>query len=191
MAQIAVGADWEKMWAPYDEATYSTVLQHISPKDIVLEIGAGDFRLARRLSLATTGVYAIERQKVLLEDYAVNLPANCYVIDGDARKVPFPAGITTAVLLMRHCRHLACYWRKLTAISCQKLITNARWGMGVEIIDLKTIRRPFQTIKLGWYACWCGGTGFVPGDATTITDRVMDKIWEVSACPACSMNGLC
>ncbi len=173
------------MWAPYDEATYVAVLQQISPDDIVLEIGAGDFRLARRIAARAKHVVAIERRQSLLDNYGINLPANCHVLAGDARVVPFPFDVTTAVLLMRHCQRVGHYWRKLLAVSCQRLITNARWGLDVEVIDLRETRQPFQTISLGWYACWCGQTGFVPGDTAAINDRVMGKIWQVQGCPAC------
>jgi glycerol kinase len=39
---------WEQLWAPYDESTYQAVLAAIGPEDILLEIGAGDLRLAIR-----------------------------------------------------------------------------------------------------------------------------------------------
>ncbi len=41
-------AAWEAMWAPYDEATYGAALAQIAADDVVLDIGAGDLRLARR-----------------------------------------------------------------------------------------------------------------------------------------------
>ncbi len=41
---------WEARWAPYDEATYAAVLAAIRPDDVVLDIGAGDLRLARRMA---------------------------------------------------------------------------------------------------------------------------------------------
>lgn len=182
----AQGEDgWEWLWAPYDQTTYSAVLEHISSDDVVLEIGAGDFRLARQMAKQTRHVYAVERQKNLLEN-VVDLPDNCQVIAGDARWVPFPKGITAAVLLMRHCTHLALYWCKLTLVSCSKLITNARWGMGVEVIDLQSPRISYEAVGLGWYACWCGHTGFLPGEASAITEAMMDKVWEVSECPSCA-----
>jgi hypothetical protein len=61
---------------------------------------------------------------------------NLVVIHGDARYVAFPNGITTAVLLMRHCTHFDLYVKKLQAVGCRTLITNARWRSGVEVIDL-------------------------------------------------------
>ena len=56
-ASLGVGPDpldpWERMWAPYDEATYAAVLAAVGPDDILLEIGAGDLRLARRLAIVS------------------------------------------------------------------------------------------------------------------------------------------
>ena len=177
---------WEWVWAPYDVMTYEAVMEHIRPRDIVLEIGAGDLRLARKIARHAHQVYAIECQPTLLENAAADLPANCHVITGDARWTPFPKDVTTAVLLMRHCSHLALYWTKLTAVSCSRLITNARWGMGVEAIDLQDIRSPYKALSMGWYACCCGNTGFVPGRAEKLTGAIMDTVWEVRDCPACT-----
>ena len=42
-----VAGDWELHWAPYDPATYQMVLEQLLPDDVVLDIGAGDLRLAR------------------------------------------------------------------------------------------------------------------------------------------------
>ena len=177
---------WEWMWSPYDAATYTAVLEEIAPDDIVLDIGAGDLRLTRQIALRARKVYAIERNNTLFENLKADLPANCQIIAGDGRWVAFPEGLTVAVLLMRHCTHLLWYWSKLTAVSCRKLITNARWGMGVEVIDLQTPRIPYKSILMGWYACWCGNKGFIPGQAENLTDTLLNKIWEVNACPACA-----
>lgn len=187
---------WEWMWAPYDASTYAAVLEQISSADIVLDIGAGDFRLARQIAQRARWVYAIEREQSLLDNLKADLRGNCTIIAGDARWVPFPRGVTTAVLLMRHCTHLAWYWKKLMAISCPRLITNARWGMGIEVIDLTSPRYPYQSLSIGWYACSCGSKGFVPGQVEQLTQENMDLIWEVNTCPACfnnqiSHNGCC
>jgi len=181
---------WEWMWSPYDDTIYAAVLEQIAPNDIVLEIGAGDFRLARQIAHRAQRVYAIERKKALLENLEADLLANCHVIAGDGRWLPFPKEVTIAVLLMRHCTHLFWYWTKLTAVSCPKLITNARWGMDVEVIDLSGPRVPYETLSMGWYACWCGNTGFIPGQAEQLTGTMMDTIWEVNTCPACVNTGL-
>jgi hypothetical protein len=179
---------WEWMWAPYDAATYTAVLDQIAAGDVVLEIGAGDFRLARQIAQRARRVYAIEREQTLLDNLEADLPGNCTVIAGDARWVPFPHEITAAVLLMRHCTHLAWYWNKLVAVSCPRLITNARWGMGVEVIDLTAPRYSYQSVSMGWYACSCGSTGFVPGQVEQMTQPILDMIWEVNACSACFNN---
>jgi hypothetical protein len=177
---------WEWRWAPYDEPTYQAVLDQIRPDDRVLEIGAGDLRLARRLAQHAQQVYAIEIQLPLLRLGTPKRPNNLQVIRGDAQKVDFPEGITVGVLLMRHCTHLRLYWRKLKAAGASRLITNARWRMGVETIDLTAPRMPFREVKLGWYTCWCGGVGFVPGLPALVTSSVLEKMHEVTNCPHCS-----
>ena len=110
---------WEKRWAPHDEATYQVILNAIQPDDIVLEIGAGDLRLARRLAALAREVYAIELQLPLLTPLRPHSSSSSHPICafwGDARTLPFPEGITTGVLLMRHCTHFRLYWAKLTKI---------------------------------------------------------------------------
>jgi hypothetical protein len=176
---------WEMMWAPYDEPTYTAVLEQIRPDDIVLEIGAGDLRLARRIARRARRILAIERNIELIDRPDLDMPANFQVIGGDARWIPFPQDISVAVLLMRHCSSLAWYWSKLMGTRCERLITNARWGLGIETVDLTTNRLPFETVHMGWYACRCGGTGFLPGEAERINYHVLNMIWEVDRCPAC------
>ena len=57
----SIGArNWEQMWAPYDEPTYQMVLDLIAPSDVVLDIGAGDLRLAYRLARQAQWVFALE-----------------------------------------------------------------------------------------------------------------------------------
>lgn len=178
--------EWERMWAPYDQPTYAAVLEAIASDDVILEIGAGDLRLAKRMARKARKVYAVEQNETLLEAGKNNLPANCRLISGDARLVPFPREITAAVLLMRHCLSFMRYWNKLAATRCRKLITNARWGVGVEIIDMVQARVPYKAVPIGWYACRCGSAGFVPGAAELVTDQLIKAVWEVDGCPACS-----
>lgn len=172
------------MWAPNDEATYAAVLDTLSADDVVLDIGAGDCRLARRMAEKVRTVYAIERNWRLLTT-ATDWPSNCKLLAADARHVAFAPEISTAVLLMRHCTSFALYWDKLKQTRCRKLITNARWGLGVEIIDMSDRRVSFKQIRLGWYACSCGGTGFVAAEPEQITEKIIDVIWEVNDCPSC------
>ncbi len=176
--------DWEWLWSPYDDAAYDAVLAAVRTDDVVLEIGAGDLRLARRLAAKARRVVAVERRAALLPA-AETLPPTLTVVAGDARTLPFPAETTVAVLLMRHCRHVARYWRKLAATACTRLITNARWGLDPEVIALRQPRRPFATLAMGWYACRCGATGFRPGPSERLTLALAARVHEVRDCPRC------
>ncbi|HXV99816.1 MAG TPA: rRNA adenine methyltransferase [Anaerolineae bacterium] len=176
--------DWEARWAPYDEPTYQAALNYLQPDNIVLDIGAGDLRLARRMAAAARRVYALEMQPDLLANQAP-MPDNLIVLCADARVVPWPASITIGVLLMRHCTHVGLYVARLRAAGCRRLITNARWGMGVELMDLGP-RLSWRSVDLGWYACTCGQTGFVPGPPEQLTTARMEFIAEVEECPACT-----
>jgi hypothetical protein len=179
---------WESLWAPYSETCYRAVLSEISPEDTLLEIGAGDLRLARRMADIARWVYAIEIQKALLEEKpnpAVTRPNNLEVIHGDARTIPFPPGITAAILLMRHCSHFDLYVKKLLAAGCNRLITNARWGDGVEVIELNTPRQSFDEMEIGWYACLCGTTGFKTGPLELLEAETTLSVAEVHNCPRC------
>ena len=113
------------------------------------------------------------------------LPPNLQVAIVDARLAPVPAAVTVAVLLMRHCTHFATYVARLRVAGCQRLITNARWGMGVEQVDLGP-GVPYGSVKLGWYACRrCGAVGFAGTDATQLTADLVDQVADVEGCPAC------
>jgi hypothetical protein len=177
---------WEARWAPYDEATYQTVLSYVQPDDIVLDIGAGDLRLARRIAQSAQRVYAIEMQPDLLASQPP-LPDNLTVICADARHIPWPRGVTLGLLLMRHCTHVGLYVARLRAAGCQRLITNARWGLDVEMMDLGP-RAGWATVDFGWYACTCGQTGFVPGPPEQLSQARMEFIAEVEQCPACTIE---
>jgi SAM-dependent methyltransferase len=178
-------ADWEGWFSPYDEETYSAVLDHIAPDDVVLEIGAGDLRLALRIAERARRVYAVEVNPLVvgpaLETIGLHLPRNLDVVCANALDFPFPPGVTAAVLLMRHCQHFAHYFERLQKAGCQWLLTNARWKSGVEAIDLTAPRLPFGQVREGWYACRCGAVGYVGSGA-----RVDEPPLEVDACPACS-----
>ena len=92
------------------------------------------------------------------------------------------------VLLMRHCRHFALYFNKLRTVGCRRLLTNARWRMGVEEIDLRGDRLPFAAVEIGWYACQCGHVGFVPGPPERLTPELEASVYEVRDCPACDIH---
>ncbi len=173
------------MWAPYDSQTYALVLDQIAADDIVLEIGAGDLRLSRRMAAKARRVYAVEINPSLCSRGGSELLPNLQLTIGDARTVLFPQDITLAVLLMRHCTHFAHYFDKLRAVGCRKLVTNARWGMNVETIDLGIMRPAFQSVEMGWYACRCGRRGFKAGPPEAVTGATVEQTWEVDACPAC------
>ncbi|RME73816.1 MAG: rRNA adenine methyltransferase [Chloroflexi bacterium] len=174
---------WEALWAPYDETTYRDALAFIRPEDTVLDIGAGDLRFARRAAAVARRVYAVEIQPALLH-HQPPLPPNLLVICADARQIPWPRDITVGVLLMRHCAHVGLYTRRLREIGCRRLVTNARWRMGVEEMLLEP-RMPWSAVRIGWYACLCGAVGFVPGPPSAVTPAVMETITEVENCPAC------
>jgi SAM-dependent methyltransferase len=176
-------ADWEAAWAPYDEATYAAALAWVEPDDVVLDIGAGDLRFARRAAARARRVVALERQGALL---AGTRPGNLDVVCGDALQVPYPPGITLAVLLMRHCRHFAGYVSRLRAAGCWRLITNARWGMGVELVSLRP-QAPFDSALPGWYACLCGAAGFKPGPPDQLTPERLSVAQNVEDCPRCGL----
>jgi len=180
---------WERMWAPYDEATYSQVLQWLNPADIVLDIGAGDMRLAGRMAAKAGHVVAIELNRDLESQAAQHLPTgNLSVIWGDAYQIPFPTGITVAVLLMRHCQGFPALLNKLHTVGCRRLITNARWRTGVELIDLQRSPTRYPVATLGWYACRCGATGFVQGPPERLTAQIEAALQEVIDCPACGLH---
>ena len=183
---------WEARWAPYDEATYAAALAAVEPDDVVLDIGAGDLRLAQRMAERARQVIAWEIQPELLtatenvkrEAWQRSAPT-LTVICTDARTAPVPPGVTVAVLLMRHCTHYALYVEKLRAAGCQRLITNARWGVGVEVINLAPAA-PFASVEAGWYACRrCGATGWAGEDATAVNAAALESMTDVEGCPAC------
>lgn len=185
MLTAATETDWAAMWAPYDEPTYAAALAHIAPGSTVLDIGAGDLRFTRRVAERARLVYAVERRPELVAA-ATALPPNLRLICGDARAMPFPAEIDTAVLLMRHCRDFGLYARKLAAAGCRTLITNARWGMAVECIALDRPALPYAMLVAGWYACRCGATGFRDGPPDRLVYRHIDTVSDVATCPACA-----
>jgi hypothetical protein len=110
------------------------------------------------------------------------------VVCTDARSEPVLPGVTVAVLLMRHCTHYALYVEKLRAAGCQRLITNARWGMGLEVIDLGP-GLPFDSVGMGWYACRrCGAVGWTGEDAAAVNERTVAHVADVEGCPACGVG---
>jgi len=186
MREVGATADWELRWAPYDAGTYTAALGFLRLDDVVLDIGAGDLRFARQAVHKTKRVIALERSLGALLSFArraegaVN-EGELHIICADALTFPFPPGITAGVLLMRHCRHYREYAAKLRAAGCRRLITNARWGMGVEEVRLDAPRVAYRSLRSQWYACECGGSGFAPGPVELIGDEVV----EVDQCPSC------
>lgn len=182
--------DWEHRWAPYDADTYGLALNFLRPADVVLDIGAGDLRFARLAARQVQRVIAVERNPEILFRTRMNAEEHgrVQVICADALTWPFPRGLTVGVLLMRHCRHFREYAAKLRAAGCPRLITNARWGMSVEEVDLAALRQPYAKIHSQWYACECGAVGFAPGPLELIDADSLERVLEVSDCPNCSVR---
>ncbi len=176
--------EWEGRCSRYDEEIYQAVLERVGPEDVVLEIGAGDLYLALRIAQRASRVYAVEVNPLLvataLAAIGFSLPRNLQVICANALDFPCPRDVTTAVLLMRHCRHFDEYFDRMQAAGCRWLITNARWKCGVEAIDLRAPRIPFEQLDEGWYACRCGAVGYVG-----VGDRADAPPLEVADCPHC------
>lgn len=182
---------WEQMWAPYDEATYRAALEFVNPADVILDIGAGDLHLARRAAKIAQKVYAVELHETILQQAAAAgpIPENLVILHGDARTLPFPAGVTCGMLLMRHCLHFPVYASKLRDLGADRLITNARWGLGIEMVALQIPRTRYREFEMGWYACWCGGVGFKPGGVARLTSELEGYVFEVVDCPECEVPG--
>lgn len=181
-------AAWEALHATYDQTTYRAVLDQVRSDDVILDIGAGDLRLARQMAQIARKVYAVEINAEVLDRAYLSpdpLPANLIPVHADARSWGFPAGITAGVLLMRHCTCFRLYAVKLQLAGAACLITNARWRMDVETVDLQVERRSFAEVGMGWYACLCGGTGFKEGPAEQWTPEMDNIVHEVSGCPQC------
>jgi hypothetical protein len=181
--------EWEMTWSPYDESTYTAVLNALRPNDVVLDIGAGDLRLARRMAAVVQRVTAWEIQRGVLErGAALSLPANLTPVLTDARQEPVPSDVNVAVLLMRHCTNFRLYAEKLAAAGCRWLLTNARWGLAVEKVDLLVERVSYTAVPLGWFACHCGETGFIPGPPEKLTPDSEKFVHEVYDCPGCKQK---
>lgn len=180
-------AAWEAAWAPYDADTYQAALSALGPEDVVLDIGAGDLRFAAQAAAVCRRVIAVERNPAVLPPPP--WPARVAVVTADAREWPFPAGVTVGVLLMRHCRHYPVYAAKLRAAGCRRLVTNARWGLGVEVVALDAPPQAFDQARGRWYACACGAAGFAPGPPEGLRPEHLWTVVEVAACPACTAGG--
>lgn len=183
---------WETMHAHYDPPTYQAALGYLDRRDVVLDIGAGDLRFARQIAPLVDKVYAIEVNEQILHNgiaSPVPLPPNLLPRCADARQMDFPADITCGVLLMRHCTHFGLYFEKLRTAGAQRLITNARWHMDVEKVDLHAPRRPFDEVDQGWYSCCCGAIGFKAGPAERWNNELDALTIEVTRCPRCKQVG--
>jgi len=181
-------SDWETMYAPYDQGTYQAVLDQLRPDDVILDIGAGDLRLARQMAKIVRKVYAVEINPQVLDQVKASSepqPSNLVSICADARTLDFPSDIRTGVLLMRHCTCFRNYAEKLKKAGAKRLITNARWGMHMEVIDLLVERKSFYEIPMGWYACICRGRGFKEGPVEHWSPEMDVITVEVSSCPQC------
>ncbi len=179
---------WEVWYAPYAPSVYAFVLEHLKPEDVVLDIGAGDFRLAVAAARRVRKVYAVEVHPTLVADFlhrmGAGLPPNLQVICANALDFPFPHDVTTGILLVRHSEHFAVFFSRLQAVGAQRLFTNARWHMGVELVDLQAPRMSLDAAPPGWYACACGAVGFKepPSWDDPWTE---ETVHEVATCPRC------
>jgi len=189
-ADEVIGGDWEAAFAPYDDETYQFVVERVTAQDVVLDIGAGDLRLARRLAEIAQCVYAVEKNAAVLPQPDRREACGfdrLSAIHEDALTCSYPPNVTVAILLMRHCtrEHFARYvQRLLSETQCQRLFTNARWKMNVEEIHLRSGGR-YDPDRVGWYACHCGAVGFTPGDPQAITMQLLADVSEVVSCPTC------
>jgi len=193
MSLTLSAADWEAMYAPYGQSTYQAVLDLLKPEDVVLDIGAGDLRFSRQAARIANKVYAVEVNDLVLQQGLSSrdlVPDHLIPIHANAQALDFPTDVTVGVLLMRHCTHFRWYLEKLRMAGAKRLITNARWRMSVEEIDLQAERNLFHNIAMGWYACVCGATGFKVGPADAEQWSIeMDKlIHEVTDCPQCKQT---
>jgi hypothetical protein len=185
---IPSDVDWEELYAPYDQPTYQAVLARICLNDVILDIGAGDLRLSKQMAGTARKVYAVEINARVLDQAFVArdpLPANLIPIRADARVLDFPSDVTIGVLLMRHCTCFNLYAAKLQKIGASRLVTNARWHMDVEEVNLFAQRQPFVEADMGWYACLCGAIGFKEGPAEHWSMEMDRRISEVFDCPQC------
>lgn len=181
-------AAWEAIFALYDPFTYQAVLERIGSDDVILDIGAGDLRLDRQMARIVRKVYAVEVNARVLDQAGASrdpLPAKLIPICADARALEFPPDVTAGVLLIRHCTCFRLYAEKLRKAGAQRLITNARWRMGVEVVDLLAEGKPFAGASMGWYACLCGAVGFKQGPVEHWTFETDKIVHEVSSCPQC------
>lgn len=177
--------DWEPYYHPSSEELIEKILNSISPSDIVLDIGAGDLSLSKKIAQKAKEVFAIEVNPLLvskgLAEIGFKIPRNFFVICANALDFPFPRGVTVAILMMRHCQHFLRYFSKLEEIDCRFLITNARFKTEFERIDLRAPRISFSHFQGGWYACRCGNVGFKEEGNPEEFCPV-----EVKDCPDCS-----
>lgn len=181
--------DWEGWFSPYDEVVYEAALSEVGEGDRVLDLGAGDLRLALRMAERAERVYAVEVNPVVLAGalaaIGLDLPRNLHVICANGLDLTVPSDVTMAVLLMRHCRHFRGYIERLVDAGCAKLVTNSRWGQGVETIDLTVPPVPLEHVAEGWYACRCGAVGYAGTGS-----RPRGPVTEVAHCPKCAAGEL-
>lgn len=186
---MAALVDWPSMWAPYDQTTYDEALSYLHPGERVLDIGAGDLRFARQVvQKLHCHVVAVEKRiEAIQQGVACGTLSGIEVVAADARYLAFPI-VDTAVLLMRHCEDFLLYVHKLRRAGCQRLITNARWRMGVECVPLEPAA-PYRADYAGWYACVrCGCVRFNPGDPSRLPADADIRYLNVECCPACELS---
>jgi hypothetical protein len=179
--------DWESWFHPGEPGVHAQVVARLQPEDVVLDLGAGDLRLAQQMAGSVLRVYAVEVNPLLVGEalarIGLDLPRNVHVVCSNALDFPVPPGVTVGTLLMRHCQHFAAFFERLRASGCRRLLTNARWKSGVEEIDLQAHRVAFSEVTEGWYACRCGAVGYVGQGEQPLSVAV-----EVAGCPVCASS---
>jgi hypothetical protein len=90
------------MYVPH-KGSYRSILSKIDVNDIIMDAGAGDFRLAIMMAAKSKKVYAIEINPTLVQKaigiIGFDLPLNLFIVCGDFNQIPVPSDVTKIVCL--------------------------------------------------------------------------------------------
>jgi SAM-dependent methyltransferase len=96
-------------WFCPEDFYYDGILQNITKKDVIFDIGAGNFQLDILMCKKAKKVYAIEIDPILISDYikviGYSMPKNLIIICGNGFDFPIPIDVTTVICLMIHRQH--------------------------------------------------------------------------------------